>query len=128
MRMVGGSCRHRSATARRYCNRGKGGYILRRGGNWTGHSTGKWEGDTLVVDTIGLNGESWLDNSGHIYSNEVHLTERIRRADRNTLSIDVTIDDPKSFTKPWSGQRTATLQPGRVIRENLACGGIMNGE
>jgi hypothetical protein len=83
-----------------------------RGGNWTGHSTGKWEGDTLVVDTDGLNGESWLDNSGHIYSNEVHLTERIRRANRNTLSIDVTIDDPKSFTKPWSGQRTATHSAG----------------
>src|SRR6266849_7743000 len=93
------------------------------GKDWTGHSTGRWEGDTLVVDTVGLNGEPWLDSSGHIYSNEVRLTERIRRADRNTLSID----DPKSFTKPWTGQRIATLQPGRVIKENLACGGIMNG-
>ncbi len=58
----------------------------------------------------------------------MHLTERIRRVDHNNLSIDVTIDDPKAFTKTWSGHRMAALQPGLVIHENLACNGIMNGE
>ena len=96
--------------------------------NWTGHSTGTWEGDTLVIDTVRLNGATWLDNSGHAFSDEMHLTERIRRVDRNSLSIEVTFDDPKAFTKSWTGQRMAVLQPGRVIREDLACGGIMNGE
>jgi hypothetical protein len=96
--------------------------------NWTGHSIGKWEGDTLVIDTIGLNGEPWLDNSGHVFSDAMHLTERLRRLDRNNLSIDITFDDPKAYTKIFAGKRMAVLQPGRVIKEDLACGGIMNGE
>ena len=98
------------------------------GNNWTGHSIGQWDGDTLVIDTVGLNGEPWLDNSGHVFSDALHLTERIRRVDHNNLVIDVTIDDTKAYTKTWSGRRTAVLQPGRTIRENLACDGVMNGE
>ena len=96
--------------------------------NWTGHSIGKWDGDTLVIDTVGLNGEPWLDNSGHVFSDAMHLIERIRRVDRNTLKIDITVEDPKAYSKTWTGEKIAVLQPGRVIRENLACGGIMNGE
>jgi hypothetical protein len=98
------------------------------GNNWTGHSIGNWDGDTLVIDTVGLNGEPWLDNSGHTYSDAMHLIERIRRLDRNNLAIEVTIDDPKAYTKTWTGRRLAVLQPGRTIRENLACDGVMNGE
>jgi hypothetical protein len=92
------------------------------GHTWTGHSTGNWDGDMLVIDTVGLNGEPWLDNSGHVYSNALHLTERIRRVDPNTLQIDITFDDPTAYTKTWTGQRTARLQPGRVIQESVVCG------
>ena len=93
---------------------------------WLGHSRGRWDGDTLVIDTIGFNGEPWLDNSGHVFSDAMHLIERIRRVNRNTLNIEITVDDPKSYSKTWTGERIAVLQPGRVIRENLACDGVMN--
>ena len=95
---------------------------------WVGHSIGKWDGDTLVIDTAGLNGEPWLDDSGHVFSNQTHLIERVRRVDQNHLSIEITVDDSKSFTTAWTGLTTATLQPGRVLHEDLACGGVMNGE
>jgi len=78
------------------------------------------------IYTVSLNGETWLDNSGRVFSDAMHLIERIRRTDRNTLKIDITFDDPKAYSKIWTGERSAVLQPGRVIRENLACDGIMN--
>jgi len=73
---------------------------------YNGHSIGHWEGDTLVVDTIGLNGKNWLDRLGHPESEEMHITERIHRVDAKFLQVDFTFDDPKSYPKPW----TATLR------------------
>ena len=67
---------------------------------WMGDSIGRWEGDTLVVDTTNFNDKTWLDRAGHPHSDELHLTERIRRVDRNSLQIDMTIEDPKVYTKP----------------------------
>jgi hypothetical protein len=81
---------------------------------WMGHSVGTWDGDTLVVDTIGLlNGERevWLDNEGHVASKGLHVVERYRRVDNDTLEIEFTLDDPKAFKKPWVRREYRRLRP-----------------
>lgn len=66
-----------------------------------GHSVGRWQGDTLVVDTIGLTDRTTLDEVGIPHSAELRVVERYRRVDKDTLEIGITIDDPKTFTQPW---------------------------
>jgi len=82
-----------------------------------GHSIGKYEGDTLVVDTIGFNEKTWLDHVGLPHSDALHVVERIRRVDHNTLQDDFTIDDPKTFTKTWTAQQLYDLKPDWEIAE-----------
>jgi hypothetical protein len=69
---------------------------------WFGYSTGKWEGDTLVVDTKGFNGKAWLDQGGKPATEALHVVERFRRKDFGHMEIQITIDDPKAYTKPWT--------------------------
>ena len=69
---------------------------------WFGYSVGAWEGDTLVVRSIGFNDRTWLDLFGHDHSEALQLTERIRRTDFGHLEIDVDVVDPRTFSKPWS--------------------------
>jgi len=69
-----------------------------------GHSVGKWEGDTLVVDTVGLNETTWLDDTGHPHSDALHIVERFRRTDFGHMELQVTIDDPKAYKKPWTAR------------------------
>ena len=78
---------------------------------WMGDSIGWWEGNTLVVDTIGLNDRTWLDQVGHPHSDALHVVERIRRIDHDTLQDEVTIDDPKAYQKSWTGQQVFKLRP-----------------
>jgi hypothetical protein len=78
---------------------------------WMGESVGKWEGDTLVVDSIGFNDKTVLDAAGHPHSDELHLVERMRRLDHNTLEVNLTVTDPKAYTKPWGGQLIFVLAP-----------------
>jgi hypothetical protein len=85
-----------------------------------GHSIGKYEGDTLIVDTIGFNEKTWLDHVGLPHSDALHVVERIRRIDHNTLQDDFTIDDPKTFTKTWTAQQIYDLKPNWEIAE-FAC-------
>jgi hypothetical protein len=68
---------------------------------WNGYSVGRWEGDTLVVNSIGFDDRAWLDQYGNVYSDEMRLEERWRRVDRDTLESVFRIDDPKSYTRPW---------------------------
>jgi hypothetical protein len=77
---------------------------------WMGDSIGRWEGDTLVVDTVGFNDRTWLDQVGHPHSDALHLVERIRRHDHDTLQIDFTFDDPKAYTQPWTGEKLFKLR------------------
>jgi hypothetical protein len=86
---------------------------------WMGDSIGRWDGDTLVVDTIGLNDKSWLDQVGHPHSDALHIVERIRRVDHDTLEDDLTIDDPKVYTRPWTGQQSFKLRPGWHLIEYI---------
>jgi hypothetical protein len=69
---------------------------------WMGHSIGKWDGDTLVVDTIGFNGKTWLDPAGHVHTDRLHVVERFTHVDAKTLRYEFTVDDPGAYTRPWS--------------------------
>ncbi len=84
---------------------------------YMGHSIGNWEGDTLVVDTVGLNGKTWLDPKGLPTTEALHVTERIRRLTHDTLADEYTVDDPKAYTKPWRVQKLYTLKPDWQIKE-----------
>jgi len=86
---------------------------------WMGHSIGRWDGDTLVVDTVGMNDRTWLDEVGHPHSAALHFVERLRRADQNTLEATFTFDDPKAFTHPWTAQKIFKLKPGWDIAEQV---------
>jgi hypothetical protein len=68
---------------------------------WQGYSVGKWEGDTFVVETIGFNDKLWVDVYGSPRSDKMHLTERYRRLNHDTLEMQITMDDPKAYTKVW---------------------------
>jgi hypothetical protein len=67
-----------------------------------GHSTGRWDGDTLVIDTVGINEKFWLDRQGVPHTERLHMVERLTRTDYNTIKYEVTIDDPGAYTKPWT--------------------------
>jgi hypothetical protein len=85
--------------------------------NWMGHSIGHWEGDTLVVDTVGFNDESWLDNIGHPHTEMLHITERLHRVDLGHLEIELTIEDRETYSKPWVIKRVADLDTKDEIGE-----------
>ena len=78
---------------------------------WMGHSTGRYEGDTLVVDTIGINDETWVDLQGHPHSDSLHLVERLRRVDQKSLEYEATIDDPKAYKNTWKKKIVRGLAP-----------------
>jgi hypothetical protein len=85
---------------------------------YLGYSVGKWEGDTFVVDTIGFNDKLWDDSYGSPRSDATHLTERYRRLNHDTLELQIVIDDPKAYTKPWiSPPKLHKLEPGWEIAE-----------
>ena len=90
------------------------------GHNWMGHSIGHWEGDTLVVDTIGLNDLTWLDKAGHVHSDELHLIERLQRVG-DKLLLNITFDDPKAFTMPFTARKTYQLKPNWELEEAITC-------
>jgi hypothetical protein len=77
--------------------------------SWMGDSTGKYEGDTFVIDTIGFNDKTWLDQTGHPHSDALHVVERIRRVDHDKLEVAVMIDDPKAYTKTFSAAKVYKL-------------------
>ena len=82
---------------------------------WYGYSIGKWEGDTLIADTISINDKTWLDSVGHEHSDKLHLTERFRLADPNTLEYIVTYTDPVFFAKPFTSKKVFRRQVGDYI-------------
>ena len=84
---------------------------------WLGYSVGKWDGNALVVETIGLNDQTWLDDGGHPHSEALHVTERFTRRDFGHMEIRITIDDPKAYTKPWTVTIPKTLMPDTELIE-----------
>ena len=69
--------------------------------SWMGWSRGHWEGETLVIDVTGFNDQTWFDHAGNYHSDQLHVVERYTAVDRNQLSYEATIEDPKVFTRPW---------------------------
>jgi hypothetical protein len=83
--------------------------------SWQGYSSGRWSGDTLVIDTIGLRDDTWIDWRGSVLTEAAKVREQIRRPDFGHLEIQVTVDDPKAYTKPW----TVTLRQRIVVDTDL---------
>jgi hypothetical protein len=85
--------------------------------SYYGHSTGKWEGDTLVVDSVGFNESFWLDRRGLPHTEKLHTIEKFTRADSRTINYEATIDDPGAYTGPWTGKFTLSLSAGTELFE-----------
>jgi hypothetical protein len=86
---------------------------------WLGYSVGKWDGDTLVVDTMGFNDLSWLDARGHGHSEEMRVEERFQRRDFGHMDVTVTVTDPKVFTKPVTIKFVEQLLPDTDVFEHI---------
>ena len=84
---------------------------------WHGYSTGRWEGDTLVIDSRGFNGRVWLDQLGKPSTEALHVNMRLQRKDFGHMNIQITIDDPKAYTKPWTVNIEPTLLPNTELME-----------
>jgi hypothetical protein len=93
---------------------------------YTGVSIGKWDGDALVVDTVGFNDKTWLDPTGKPHSDAMKLTERYTRPDLGHLNVQITINDEKALTKPFTFNRVFTLAPGWDLQEYV-CQAILDG-
>ena len=84
---------------------------------WFGYSIGRWEGDTLVIDTVGFDERSWITAQGHPHTDKMRITERFRRPDLGHLEIEITINDPEAYAKPWIIKRVSELDPDDEIGE-----------
>src|SRR3989442_711565 len=91
----------------------------RTGDYGLGYSVGHWEQDTLVVNSAGFNDEGWLDVGGHPQTESLRITERLRRRDFGHMEYEMTIDDPKAFTKPFTVRADKTLAPDTVLLEDI---------
>jgi hypothetical protein len=83
--------------------------------SWMGHSSGHWDGDTLAIDTIGFNDRSWLVLYPH--TEKLHITESYRRPDLGHLQVQITIEDPETFTRPWRIKNEWVLAPNEDVQE-----------
>ena len=86
---------------------------------WYGHSIGRWDGDTLVIDTVGFNDRFWFDFRGHPHTEKLHTIERYTRTDMNTLVNEVTIDDPGAYSRPFKLTFRARLMPDTDLLEYI---------
>jgi hypothetical protein len=87
--------------------------------NWLGHSIGRWEGDTLVVDSVGFNDRTWLDDAGHPHTERLHVIEKYTRVDPSTMKYEVTIDDPGAYTQSWTSSSSLAFRPGGKLEEDI---------
>jgi hypothetical protein len=85
--------------------------------SWMGYSVGKWDGDTLVVETSGFNDKTWLDPAGTRHSESLHVTERFHRRDTSHLDIKITVEDPKTLPRPLTYNEHARLMPATELHE-----------
>jgi hypothetical protein len=88
---------------------------------WLGYSIARWENDTLVVDTRGLNDQIWLDDGGHPHSEALHVIERFRRRTVGTMDLEITIDDAGAYARPWTAMVRLELLPDTELTETT-CG------
>lgn len=86
---------------------------------WYGHNTGKWDGDTLVVDRVGFNDTVWLDQDLHPHTDKLHVVERYKRPDLGHLQIETLVEDPGTLVHPFTTKRVADLAPDQEIHEYI---------
>jgi len=86
---------------------------------WLGYSIGRWDGDTLVITTAGFNDKAWLDSAGHPQTESLRLTERLRRRDFGHMDFEITVDDPKAFTKPFTIKAERVLAADTDLLEDV---------
>jgi hypothetical protein len=94
--------------------------------SYIGHSVGRWEGDTLVVDSVGFHERNWIDAEGLMHTDQYHQTERFTRTDFNTLKYEVTVDDPGAYTAPWTAGFLLRWNTGAELFEYVCQGNNMN--
>ena len=82
---------------------------------WMGDSIGRWDGDTLVVETTGMNDKSWIDRLGHPHSEQLKVTEKFKKTTADNMQIDVTLEDPKAYKEPFTVQFNMQLKPNWEI-------------
>jgi hypothetical protein len=87
--------------------------------DWLGHSIGHWEGDTLVVDSIGFNDKTWLDDAGHPHTEQLHVVEKYTRIDPRTMRYEIVIDDPGAYTQSWTSRSSLSFHPGEKLAEDI---------
>ncbi|MGP0073356.1 MAG: hypothetical protein ACLPWF_15670 [Bryobacteraceae bacterium] len=87
--------------------------------DWLGHSIGHWEGDTLVVDSVGFNDRTWLDDAGHPHTEQLHVIEKFTRTNTAKMKYEVTIDDPGAYAQPWSAVSSLNFRPDDKIEEDI---------
>lgn len=88
--------------------------------SWMGYSVGRWDGDTFVVETIGINESTWMDNAGRPHSDALRTVERYQRRSFGSMDVSITFDDPKAYTKPWTvNQGAAHLILGQDLLEYI---------
>ncbi len=87
--------------------------------SWMGNSVGWWEGNTLVIDSVGFNDKTWVDRAGLPHSDQLHVIERLTRPEHDKLRVDITVDDPKTYTRTWSGFRELEFEPNWHITEMI---------
>jgi len=86
---------------------------------WFGYALGKWDGDAFVIETTGFNDKTWLDDSGHPHSDAMKTTERLRRIDFGRLEMQITIEDPKTYTQPFTATIRFELLPDTELIEDV---------
>jgi len=86
---------------------------------YLGHSVGRWEGDTLVVDVVGFNEQTWMDYFGHPHTDMLHVVERFSRPNKNTMSYEATLDDPGAYTKPFTVRWSINWNPTGELTEYI---------
>jgi hypothetical protein len=84
---------------------------------WMGHSSGRWESETLVIDTVGFNDKTWLDPGGHVHTDRMRTIERFTRIAHDRLLYEFIIDDPGAYTRPWGWSYALELHPDPEIIE-----------
>jgi hypothetical protein len=87
--------------------------------DWLGHSIGHWEGDALVVDTVGFNDMTWLDDAGHPHTERLHVSERYARTDPLTMKYEVVIDDPGAYSRSWTSSSSLSFRRGEKLAEDI---------
>ena len=85
--------------------------------SYLGHSIGHWEGDTLVIDSVGFSEDVWMNRDGLPHTSQLHLVERLTRTNFETLNYEVTIDDPGAYTAPWTSGYTLGWSKGLTLFE-----------